>query len=215
MAKNKKRNRNIIRKETRRAVIAHEACHSRSNFIGLETEQAEINNKTVWASKTRLPDWIRVQKPTSISSAKFEANLAEHLANWVEAGDTETVNSTKEAQEKEATKLALLLLGLSTLAFPPFNKLYLDASPKTEEIQEPSKNLLFIVGMFYSAKEREAVRGDLEENFRKDAKRFGRRKAHLYIIRDLLVSIYPTTKRALVKLLKLATFYAILKKIIS
>lgn len=84
-----------------------------------------------------------------------------------------------------------------------------------QNIVEPSKNLLFIAGLFYSAKEREIVLGDVEERFKKESKKFGRRKAHALIVRDLLTSIYPTTKAALVKLFKLATFYAILKRIIS
>jgi hypothetical protein len=91
----------------------------------------------------------------------------------------------------------------------------LKSSINSEEALEPSEKLLFIVGLFYSAKEREIALGDVEERFKKESKKFGRRKAHALIVRDFLVDIYPITKTALVKLFKWVTFYAILKRIIS
>lgn len=84
-----------------------------------------------------------------------------------------------------------------------------------QEIKEPSKNILFLAGLLYPARNREASLGDLEEKYRNNYKKFGRRKAHIYLVRDSLESIYPITKAVIVRLFKILTFYAILKKLIS
>lgn len=121
----------------------------------------------------------------------------------------------KDVTQKQQNIVSLFILALMAFQWRDLATELANIYVNSQKVEEPSKNLLFIVGLFYSAKEREAVRGDLEEIFRKEAKKFGRSKAHLYMVRDFLVSMYPVTKRVLVRLLKWVTFYAILKRIIS
>jgi hypothetical protein len=170
----------------------YRSCIGRENNLRRSKERYEFKNPKVRLKKAKPVGLEALQRKSSKLAVEYR----------------------KTAYRAEIHKV----VDLQDTEEPPFDFL-LFSSKKRKRNSTKRKGLnpsiLFIAAFIYSSKDRESSLGDLEERFKKDCKVFNRRKAHLIVARDLLVSIYPTTKAALVKLFKWATFYAILKRIIS
>ena len=63
-------------------------------------------------------------------------------------------------------------------------------------ITEPNQKILSLAGILFSESQRETALGCLEERFYNNRAKLGATKAHLYLLRDVIESVYPTLKEA-------------------